>query len=157
MIVKEVKIMALTRGVRLHQYLDDWLIRALSLEKAQVNTQTVVDLTVLGVDNQSREVRMFVGYEYHLAKALIKETQEGWLKLQDLILHLKSKHVTARCLMLLIGLLTSTGKMVLGGHLHMRPFQFHLKENWRYPVVGHPPSLVRDHFSSPRVVAKSCR
>ena len=20
-----------------------------------------------------------------------------------------------------------------GGHLHMRPFQFHLKEHWRYP------------------------
>ena len=36
--------MALTRGIRLHQYLDDWLIRAQSQE-AQVNTQTVVDLT----------------------------------------------------------------------------------------------------------------
>ena len=30
MIVKEVKLMALTRGLRLHQYLDDWLIMALS-------------------------------------------------------------------------------------------------------------------------------
>ena len=28
MIVKEVKLMALSRGIRLHQYLDDWLIRA---------------------------------------------------------------------------------------------------------------------------------
>ena len=45
MIVKEVKLMALTRGIRLHQYLDDWLIRAQSQEEAQVNTQTVVDLT----------------------------------------------------------------------------------------------------------------
>ena len=27
MIVKEVKLMALSRGIRLHQYLDDWLIR----------------------------------------------------------------------------------------------------------------------------------
>ena len=26
MIVKGVKLMALTRGIRLHQYLDDWLI-----------------------------------------------------------------------------------------------------------------------------------
>ena len=45
MIVKEVKLMALTRGIRLHQYLDDWLTRAQSQEEAQVNTQTVVDLT----------------------------------------------------------------------------------------------------------------
>ena len=45
MLVKEVRLMALTRGIRLHQYLDDWLIRAQSREKAQVNTQTVVELT----------------------------------------------------------------------------------------------------------------
>ena len=45
MIVKEVKLMALTRGIRLHQCLDEWLIRAQSQEEAQVNTQTVVDLT----------------------------------------------------------------------------------------------------------------
>ena len=44
-IVKEVKLMALSRGLRLHQYLDDWLIRSQSQEEAQVNTQAVVDLT----------------------------------------------------------------------------------------------------------------
>ena len=46
MIVKEVKLMALSRGIILHQYLDDWLIRAQSQEEAQINTQTVVDLTL---------------------------------------------------------------------------------------------------------------
>ena len=56
-------------------------------------------------------------------------------QLQDLILCLKSKHVlTARCLSL-IGLLASTEKMVPEGRLHMRPFQFHLKEHWRYPQL----------------------
>ena len=45
MIVKEVKLMALNRGLRLHQYLDDRLIRSQSQEEAQVNTQAVVDLT----------------------------------------------------------------------------------------------------------------
>ena len=42
---KTVKLMALARGIRLHQYLDDWLIRAQSQKEAQVNTQTVVKLT----------------------------------------------------------------------------------------------------------------
>ena len=75
-----------------------------------------------------------MGYEYHLDSALVKPTQERWLKLQDLILLLKSKCVlTARCLMSLIGLLASTEKMVPEGRLHRRPFQFHLKEHWRYP------------------------
>ena len=141
-IVKEVKLMALSRGLRLHQYLDDWLIRSQSQEEAQVNTQAVVDLTQsLGwIINQEKleltptQVFSLVGYEYHLDSALVKPTQERWLKLQDLILQLKSKHVlTARCLMSLIGLLASTEKMVPEGRLHMRPFQFHLKEHWRYP------------------------
>ena len=123
--------MGLSRGLRLHQYLDDWLIRSQSQEEAQVNTQAVVDLTQsLGwIINQEKSelkptpVFSFVGYEYHLDSAL-----------QDLILRLKSKHVlTARCLMSLIRLLASTEKMVSEGHLHMRPFQFHLKEHWRYP------------------------
>ena len=134
--------MALTRGLRLHQYLDDWLIRSQSQEEAQVNTQAVVDLTQsLGwIINQEKselkptQVFSFVGYEYHLHSALVKPTQERCLKLQDLILRLKSKHVlTARCLMSLIGLLASMEKMVPEGRFHMRPFQFHLKEHWRYP------------------------
>ena len=45
MIVKEVKLMALSRGLRLLQFLDDWLIRPQSQEEAQVNTPVVVDLT----------------------------------------------------------------------------------------------------------------
>ena len=78
----------------------------------------------------------FVGYKYHLDSVLVKLTQERWLKLQDLILRLESKHVfTARCLMTLIGFLASMEKMVPEGHLHMRPFQFHLKEHWKYPQL----------------------
>ena len=72
MIVKEVKLMALSKGLRLHQYLDDWLIRSQSREEALNPTQ----------------VFSFVGYEYHLDSALVKPTQERWLKLQDFILQL---------------------------------------------------------------------
>ena len=41
--------------------------------------------------------------------------------------------LTARCLMSLIGSLASTEKMVPEGQLHMRPFQFHIKEHWKFP------------------------
>ena len=34
----------------------------------------------------------FVGYEFHLDSALVKPSQERWLKFQDLFLQLKSKH-----------------------------------------------------------------
>ena len=45
LIAKEVKLIALSRALRLHQYLDNWLIRSHSQEEAQVNTMAVVDLT----------------------------------------------------------------------------------------------------------------
>ena len=172
MIVKEVKQMALSRGLRLHQYLDDWLIRSQSQEESLVNTQAVVDLTQsLGwIINQEKselkptQVFSFVGYEYHLDVALVKPTQERWLKLQDLILRLKSKHVlTARCLMSLIGLLASMEKMVPEGRLHMRPFQFHLKEHWKFPqsldslLPWTGIDLGGSSKYSPRLVAKSCQ
>ena len=129
--------MALSRGLRLHQYLDDWLIRSQSQEEAQANTQAVVELTQsLGwIINQEKselkptQVFSFVSYEYHVDSALLNPTKERWLKLQDLILRLKSKHVlTARCLILEIS-----------------------------SVAGQPPSLDRSHFSTPRLVAKSLK
>ena len=155
MIVKEVKLVALSRGLRLNQYLDDWLIRSQSQEEAQVNTQAVVDLTQsLGwIINQEKselkptQVFSFVGYEYHLDSALVKPTQERWLKLQDLILQLKSKHVlTARCLMSLIGLPSHEALSVSPrGALEISS------------VAGQPPSLDRNDFCTPRLVAKSCQ
>ena len=141
----------LSRKIRLHQYLDNWLIRAQSQEEAQVNTQTVADLThSLGWINQEKselkptQVFLFVGYEYHQDSALVKPTQERWLKLQDLILRLQSKHVlTARCLMSLIGLLASMEKSFQALEISS--------------VVGQPHSLERSHFSTPRMVAESCK
>ena len=84
-----------------------------------------------------------VGYEYHLDSALVKPTQERWLKLKDLILRLKSKHVlTARCLMLLIGFPCLNGENGPGGMpsheaLSVSP-QGALEIS---SVTGQPPSL----------------
>ena len=76
---EKVKLMALSRGLRLHQHLDDWLIRSQSQEEAEVNTQAVVDLTQsLGrIINQEKSklkpthVFSFVGYEYHLDSLMV--------------------------------------------------------------------------------------
>ena len=166
MIVKEVKLMALSRGLRIHQYLDDWLIRSQSWEEAQVDTQAVVDLTQsLGwIINQEKSelkptrVFSFVGYEYHLDSALVKPTQERWLKLQDLILRLKSKRVlTARRLM-------SNWVASLNGENGPRGTPSHEALSVSSQgaleissVAGQPPSLDRSHCSPPRLVAKSLK
>ena len=101
------------------------------------------------------EVFSFVGYEYHLDSALVKPTQERWLKLQDLILRLKSKRVLTalpRCLMSLIGLLASTEKMVPEALSVSSQGALEISS-----VAGQPPSLDRSHCSPPRLVAKSLK
>ena len=79
-IVNEVKLMTLAKRIRLHQYLDDCLIRAQSQEEAQVKTQTVADLTQsfgLIINQEKSELKpapvfSFMNYEYHLDSALVK-------------------------------------------------------------------------------------
>ena len=106
-----------------------------SQEEAQVNTQAVVDLTQsLGwIINQEKSelkptrVFSFMGYEYHLDSALVKPTQEKWLKLQDLILRLKSKLDVAKWV---ANLNREDGP---GGTPSHEALQFHLKEHWKFP------------------------
>ena len=43
-VAKEVKLMALQRGIRTHQYLDDWLVRATSHQTCLQHTQTLTAL-----------------------------------------------------------------------------------------------------------------
>ena len=43
-VVKEVKLMAQARVIRIHQYLDDWLIRALTRESCHHWTQSLLTL-----------------------------------------------------------------------------------------------------------------
>ena len=43
-VAKEVKLMALQRGIRIHPYLDDWLVRARSHQTCLPHTQTLVAL-----------------------------------------------------------------------------------------------------------------
>ena len=157
MIVKEVKLMALSRGLRIHQYLDDWLIRSQSQEEAQVNTQAVVELTQsLGwIINQEKselkptQVFSFVGYEYHLDSALVKPTQERWLKLQDLILRLKMFDVSNWVASL-------NGENGPGGTPSHEALSVSSQGALEISsVAGQPPSLDRSHCSPPRLVAKS--
>ena len=41
-VVKEVKLLAQARGIRIHQYLDDWLVRGESYQSCLKQTQDLV-------------------------------------------------------------------------------------------------------------------
>ena len=85
-VVKEVKLMAQSRGIRIHQYLDDWLVRAPCRETCKRHTQTLLDLCRrLGwIVNMTKselcpqQVFNFVSYRFDLSQGLVKPTQERW-------------------------------------------------------------------------------
>ena len=154
-VVKEVKLMAQAQGIRIHQYLDDWLLRAPSPEICLQHTQTLLALCQqLGwVVNMTKselvpkEVFNFVGYRFDLITGRVLPTQDRWEALQVKLRFIKGHHnYTVRQFMSLIGLLTATEKQVCSGHLHMRPIQWHLKRHWHVPevlekVIPVPPTL----------------
>ena len=154
-IAKEVKLMAGHRGIRIHQYLDDWLVRAKSRSTCLQHTQTLVKMCQkLGwlvnaekSELEPKQVFNFVGYQFDLRSGRVRPTPDRWQSLQDKI---KSLLLLPTCpvrqFMSLIGLLTATEKQVHLGRLHMRPIQWHLKNNWRVPeslekVIPLPRSL----------------
>ena len=145
-----------TQGYKdIHQYLDDWLVRARShwvcLQHTQILVQMSQDLgwmvNLEKSELQSKQVFNFVDYQFDLTVGRVRPTPDRWQNLQDTITRiLSSLTCPVRQFMSLIGLLTATEKQVHLGRLHMRPIQWHLKNNWQVPeslekVIPVPRSL----------------
>ena len=92
-LVKEVKFLALQKGIRIHQYLDDWLVRARSHQTCLQHTQTLVALCLeLGwlvnkdkVELEPQQAFNFVDYQFDLKEGRVRPTQECWQTLQTKI------------------------------------------------------------------------
>ena len=85
-VVKEVKLMAQSRGIRIHQYLDDWLIRAPTKESCHQGTQSLLALcqklgwivNLQKSELEPKQIFEFVGYKYDLSQGLVLPTQNRW-------------------------------------------------------------------------------
>ena len=141
-IAKEVKLMAAHQGIRIHQYLDDWLVRARSKQVCLLHTQILVKMCqdlgwLVNLEKSELEPKQvfdFVGYQFDLRSGRVRPTPDRWQSLQDKIQALLLLPTCpVRQFMSLIGLLTATEKQVHLGRLHMRPIQWHLKNHWRVP------------------------
>ena len=166
MIVKEVKLNALSRGLRLHQYLDDWLIRSQSQEEALVNTQAVVDLTQsLGwiINQEKFRTESYSGVfvrglrvppRFSLCKTHSREMAQtsGF----DPTTQVKT---CFDCKMFdvsnwVASLNEENGPGGTSSHEALTvPSQGALEIS---SVIGQPPSLDRSHLCTPRLVAGSC-
>ena len=100
-VAKKVKLMALQRGIRIHQYLDEWLVTDSSPNTCLQHTQTLVTLCQdLGwLVNQEKselvpkQVFNFVGYQFDLKEGKVRPTLERWQALTDKIQSILSSPV----------------------------------------------------------------
>ena len=98
-VVKEVRLMAQVRGIRIHQYLDDWLVRVPCQEICRLHTQTLLALChELGwVVNMGKseltpqQVFNFVRYRFDLLSGRVLPTQDRWVTLQQKLQSIKSR------------------------------------------------------------------
>ena len=141
-LAKEVKLMAIHKGIRIHQYLDDWLVRARSHQTCLHHTQILVKMcqdlgwlvNLQKSELEPQQVFNFACYQFDLRSGRVRPTPDRWQSLQGKIQTLLLLPACpVRQFMSLIGLLTATEKQVHLGRLHMRPIQWHLKNNWRVP------------------------
>ena len=88
-VVKEVKLMAQAKGIRIHQYLDDWLLRTPCLETCVQHTQTLLALcqqlgwvvNMKKSELEPQQVFNFVGYRFDLLSSRVLPTQDRWIAL----------------------------------------------------------------------------
>ena len=141
-IVKEAKLVLQSRGIRVHQYLDDWLLRASSQHQCMSQTKellhTVQELGfVINFEKSELEPTQkidFLGYHFDLLQGKVFPTQKKLKILAKAVQNMEVVSLTTpRSLMSLIGVLASLEKTIPMGRLHMRPFQWYLKTHWQYP------------------------
>ena len=120
-VAKEVKLMAIHKSIRIHQYLDKWLVRARSYQVCLQHTWDLVKMCqglgwLVNLEKSELEPKQvfdFVGYQFDLRSGRVSPTPDQWqilqAKIQTLALSLPACLVWQ--FMSLIGLLTATEKV----------------------------------------------
>ena len=83
--------MAIHKGTRIHQYLDDWLVRAKSQKVCLQHIQTLVKMCLGWLVNlekselEPKQVFDFVGYQFDLRSGWVRPTPDWCQTLQEKI------------------------------------------------------------------------
>ena len=136
MAAKEVKLMALAEGIRIHQYIDDESKNTMSREYPQVDSSC----SKSGLDDKFRKIRFNSNSRNRIfglqirpqGRASLSNSKEIDRLLGKTVSMLEASHTSPWKLMSLIGSMASMEKTIPMGRLHMRPLQWYLKTHWRY-------------------------
>ena len=126
--------------MKLHVYLDDWLVRADTPEQAQLHAQTTIKvLQFLGwiidfekSDLTPRQDCQFIGMQFNTRRFTVAPLLKMWLKVQSVHQHwIANPNITARDLHRLLGMLVfmaalvrlgSAGEPTICSHCYSVPY-----------------------------------
>ena len=139
-VIKVIKAWLQKRGVRMNQYLDDWLVRGQSFQLVQGITDLVLRLAnrlgwIVSAEKSElipKQKLVFLGVEIDLKAFKVRPTQKKWDKMQEwLVPFLQKDRVIVRQWLAILGLMASMSRLVRLGLLKMRVIQTVLREQWR--------------------------
>ena len=134
------------------RYLDNWYIRPWHKKDECHCTQVSGLRSKFGVDNKAKRRQIWTQHKYfHFWVTSTTDTQPSWYPLRTDCRKYKDWHsgeiaentgidphnkmeICIECKMLDVcdWISSYNEKLVLEGDLHMRPFQWHVKEHWRF-------------------------
>ena len=128
-----------TQGIRVHAYLDDWIIRAHSREQSLEHTQHILQLLqslgwTINWDKsmlQPSRILDFLGLHFNLERALISPLDSFLPILTNVLSRLSPTTVMpARKISSIISRMSHFAPFINNGHLHLRFLQFWFKAQW---------------------------
>ena len=130
------------RGVHIHPYLDDLLIRAGSFHQLQEAVHTTLELlqTAGFVVNLKKsdltpcQDLVFIGGRFRTDSGMVFLPEDRITALVKLVSLFKvGKYFTLRLWLRLLGVMAAAIQVVKLARLYMRPFQFHIIPHWTQP------------------------
>ena len=127
------------QGVKLHVYLDDWLIRADTQEQAQLHAQTTIKvLLFLGwiINFEKSDITpsqefQFIGMQFSTGRFTVAPLPKMRLKVQSVHQHwMANPNITAKDLHRLLGMLVFMASLLRRGRLRLRPVQWWAATAW---------------------------
>ena len=139
-VVKEVKLIAQSRGIRIHQYLDDWLIQDPTKESCYQGTQSLLTLcqelgwivNLQKSELEPKQIFEFVGYKYDLSQGLVLPTPLG-VDPPKVGIHPVQTKLPSQGIYVPDRPTYSNGKTGSPGETPHETIQWHLKRHWRVP------------------------
>ena len=128
-------------GIKIHLYLDDWLIRANSPEVVKFQVSFVTKLMeTLGLIINTKKSQLaptqtftFLGYRYDLLAGTVEPTQENILKIvtkaESLIKNLQG---SAEDWLSMIGSANAAASLTPFGRLPVCPMEIHVRDHWQW-------------------------